>query len=101
MGCCASKGDADVTPSEAPVRLRKVQNFCWIIFFIAGCVFSGMITLKSSKDKHFAPIYQNGVDSWGNICGQETHDYEYGIIENWDVGFMGSLGYKKFEKNRK
>merc|ERR1712159_155134 len=95
MGCCASKGEADVTPTEAPVRQRKVHNFFWIVLFIAGCVFSGMITLKAKSDTHFAPIYQNGVDSWGNICGQDAQGHEYGFIEKWDGGVFNNqpVGY--------
>ena len=101
MGCCCSKKEEDAEPTEAPVRQRKVHNFCWIVLFIAGCVFSGSITLKARNDKHFSPIYENGVDSWGNICGQDIQEHEYGVIEKWDGGLLGNqpVGYKKFRKN--
>jgi len=102
MGCCCSaEKNADAEPTEAPVRQRRVHNFCWIILFILGCVASASFTLKAKNHKHFAPIYQNGVDSWGNICGKEVQDNEYGNIEKWDGGIMGNqpVGYPKFNNN--
>ena len=94
MGCCTSKKN-DVEPTEAPVRQRRVHNFCWIVLFIIACCASVWFTSKAYRDNHYSPIYENGVDSWGNICGFEEQNNQYGHIEpeKWPQSSFGYTTY--------
>lgn len=55
--------------------------------------------MRAKNDTHYAPIYKNGVDSWGNICGQKEQNHVYGHIEEWTGGLLGDqpLGYPEIE----
>ena len=99
MGCFCSKKSQDSEPTEAPVRQRRLHNVLWIILFAVACFASATFTLRAKNDTHYAPIYKNGVDSWGNICGQKEQNHVYGHIEEWTGGLLGDqpLGYTLVE----
>jgi len=88
MGCCFLGKDKDKTVSDSPQRVKKCQDIIWLILFVAATYGSYHMALKAKK--LHKPIYTNGVDSWGNICGydgnQNQHSYT-SVVEGQHNGY--------------
>lgn len=88
MGCCCASSDKDKPISDSPQRLKKCQDIVWLILFIAATWYSYKVAFTAKS--HYKPIYSNGADSWGNICGwsdsQNHHSYAR-VIEGENHGY--------------